>query len=405
MRPKTHPDEKPPQYENENLRFCSINGRQQAAKSVIQKMPGVFFIGIFFLLWSCTYFAQVHADEVAQSRIMPDYLSGEEIQSAKVYKEAVPAVVTIFTSQEVIHEGGAGKKGGIGSGVLISPECHILTAAHVVRGAYEIVVKTQDGKMRPAELLFSETGADIALIKLITPAPELKHAELGDSDRLVVGQSVYAIGSPYGLENSFSVGNISGFRSFDRYYDGAIQAKFLQTDAAINMGNSGGPLLNSKAQVIGITSQILSVTGGFQGIGFVVPINTAKELLSLKDRVWLGIEGIYLNREGISKLMNRDLKGGLLIERVAKGSPADKAGLRGGSVPSRMLGRDFLLGGDLIMEFGTQEACNSDCLVEANKYFGGIDKIPVKFLRGGKILETTIDLAGTRRNFLEGIKD
>jgi serine protease Do len=208
----------------------------------------------------------------------------------------------------------------------------------VVRGAYEIVVKTQDGKMRPAELLFSETGADIALIKLITPAPELKHAELGDSDRLVVGQSVYAIGSPYGLENSFSVGHISGFRSFDRYYDGAIQAKFLQTDAAINMGNSGGPLLNSKAQVIGIASQILSVSGGFQGIGFVVPINTAKELLSLRDRVWLGIEGIYLNREGISKLMNRDLKGGLLIERVAKGSPADKAGLRGGSVPSRMLG-------------------------------------------------------------------
>ena len=117
----------------------------------------------------------------------------------------------------------------------------MLTAAHVVRGADEIVVKTQDGNMRPVELLFSETSADIALIKLIALAPELKHAELGDSDWLVVGQSVYAIDSPYGLENSFSVVHISGFRSFDRYYDGAIQTKFLQTDAAINMGNSGGP--------------------------------------------------------------------------------------------------------------------------------------------------------------------
>ena len=124
----------------------------------------------------------------------------------------------------------------------------------------------------------------------------------------------------------------------------------------------------------------------------------------LKDRVWLGIEGIYLNREGIAKLMNWDLKGGLLIERVAKGSPADKAGLMGGTVPSRMLGRDFLLGGDLILEFGSQEACDSDCLVEVNKRFGGMDKILVKYLRGGKIQETTIDLTSTRRNFLDEIK-
>ncbi len=399
MRQKAQSDTERFQYKT--LLFYSTNGRHQVIKAALPRMAGVFLAGILFMLWSCTCSHQVHASEQASAGAMPDYLSGAELQSAKVYKAVVPAVVTIFTSREVIQEGGAAKKGGIGSGVLISEECHVLTAAHVVRGADEIVVKTQDGKMRPAELLFSETGADIALLKLITPAPELKHAELGDSDRLVVGQSVYAIGSPYGLENSFSVGHISGFRSFDRYYDGSIQAKFIQTDAAINMGNSGGPLLNSKAQVIGIASQILSVSGGFQGIGFIVPINTAKKLLSLKDRVWLGIEGIYLNREGISTLMNRDLKGGLLIERVTKGSPADKAGLRGGSVPSRMLGRNFLLGGDLIVEFGTREACNSDCLAEANKHFGGIDKIPVKFLRGGKILETIIDLSGTRQNFLE----
>lgn len=332
---------------------------------------------------------------------LPDYLSSQELQAAEVYRKILPTVVTIYTSQTVLQRGGQVQQGGIGSGVLISSECHVLTAAHVLKGADEINVKTNDGKLRPAELLFSEAGADIALIKLITPAPELEHAELGDSDLLAVGQMAYAIGSPYGLENSFSVGHISGFRDFDRYYDGTIRAKFIQTDAAINMGNSGGPLLNSKGQVIGIASQIISVSGGFQGIGFVVPINTAKELLSLKDRVWLGIEGIYLNREGISKILNRDLKGGLLIERVAKGSPADKAGLRGGSVPARMMNREFLLGGDLIVEFGTQEACNSECLYEANKHLGGLDRIPVKFLRGGKILETTIDLSSSRRNFLE----
>jgi serine protease Do len=359
------------------------------------------FVAAVLLVAFCAAACATQAKAKSNPKPIPSYLFNEELQAAKVYRKILPAVVTIYTAKRVLQHGGQIEQGGIGSGVLISEECHVLTAAHVVKGADEINVKTNDGQLRPAELLFSETSADIALIKLITPDPELEHAELGDSDQLAVGQMAYAIGSPYGLENSFSVGHISGFRDFDRFYDGTIHAKFIQTDAAINMGNSGGPILNSKGQVIGIASQIISVSGGFQGIGFVVPINTAKELLSLKDRVWLGIEGIYLNREGISKILNRDLKGGLLIERVAKGSPADKAGLRGGSVPARMMNRDFLLGGDLIMEFGTEEACNSDCLYEANKHFSGLDRIPVKFLRGGKIMETTIDLSGSRRNFLE----
>jgi S1-C subfamily serine protease len=197
------------------------------------------------------------------------------------------------------------------------------------------------------------------------------------------------------------VGHISGFRDFGRFYDGTIPAKFIQTDAAINVGNSGGPLLNSKGQVIGIASRILSVSGGSQGIGFVVPINTAKALLSFKDRFWLGIEGIYLNEEGVARLLNRDLKGGLLIERVAKGSPAGTAGLQGGSVQAKMLGRDFLLGGDLVISFGEKEACDSDCLVEANKRFADSARLPVKFLRGGVVMETTIDLSVSRRDFLE----
>ncbi|MBN1102573.1 MAG: trypsin-like peptidase domain-containing protein [Deltaproteobacteria bacterium] len=392
-------------YRRNNPTKESPEKRSQGMKGSLMTTRAVQLAAMCLLLWSCTYPPPVRAGRKAQEPAMPKYLSREEVQAAKVYRDAIPAVVTIFTSQALIRQEGTVQGGGIGSGVLISPEGHVLTAAHVVKGAEEIMVKTQDGEMRPAELLFSETGADIALIKLTTPDPKLKHAELGDSDRLVVGQAAYAIGSPYGLENSFSAGLISAFRSFDRYYDGTVQAKFIQTDAAINMGNSGGPLLNSRAQVIGIASRIVSVSGGFQGIGFVVPINTAKDLLSLKDRVWLGIEGIYLNQEGIARLMNRDLNGGLLIERVVKGSPADKAGLQGGSVPSRMLGRDFLLGGDLIMEMGTQEICDSDCLTEVNKHFGGMDKVLVKFLRGGIMLETTIDLSGTRRNFLEGIKD
>jgi len=352
----------------------------------------------------CAFFASSCSTKVIagpNERRGAYHLTSEESQATEVYRKVIPSVVTIFTSQRIFQQGQEGQQGGLGSGVVISSKGHILTAAHVVSGAEEIMVKTQDGGIHPAEYLFSEGSADIALIKFVDPVPPVVPAELGDSDQLLVGQIAYAVGSPYGLENSFSVGHISGFRDFDRFYDATIPAKFIQTDAAINVGNSGGPLLNSKGQVVGIASRILSLSGGFQGIGFVVPINTAKALLSFKNRFWLGIEGIYLNQEGIARLMNRDLKGGLLIERVAKGSPADKAGLQGGSVAAKMLGRDFLLGGDLVISLGEEEACSSECLVDAKKRFGESNKLPVKFLRGGIVVETTIDLSESRKNFLE----
>ena len=356
-------------------------------------------------LCMCSFFLASCSAEViagAGERSAPDYLTPQEIQAAAVYKKALPSVVTILTSRRLLPQGREEEQQGtLGSGVLISPKGHVLTAAHVVSGAEEILAKTHDGKLHAAQLLFSEASADIALIRFIHPVPSIPYAELGDSDQLLVGQAAYAIGSPYGLENSFSVGSISGFRDFERFYDGTIKAEFIQTDAAINVGNSGGPLLNSRGQVIGIASRILSIGGGFQGIGFVVPINTAKELLSLKNRVWMGIEGIYLNRAGIARLLNRDLEGGLLIERVAKGSPADKAGLRGGSVAAKMLGRDFLLGGDLVISFGEEAACSSDCLVDAHKRFSDTNRLPVTFLRGGIEIETTIDLSLSRMDFFE----
>ena len=342
--------------------------------------------------------AQEHASP--KIRITPKYLSKEESRHVKLYQKVLPTIVTIFTSRNVITMEGNKQQDGIGSGVLISPDCHVLTAAHVVNYADEIMVKTQDGKLRPAELLFSESSADIALLKLSNPDLKLEHAKLGNSDKLAVGQKVFVIGSPYGLENSFSAGYISGFRNFDRLYDGTISAEFIQTDAAINSGNSGGPLFNSNGEVVGIASHILSISGGFQGLGFVVAINTAKQLLALEDRVWIGIEGIFLNSDGISKIFNRQLGGGILVLRVVKASPADKAGLRGGSIPAHLLNRNFLLGGDLIIEFGTQEACHSDCLVEANKKMAGLDHIPVKFLRGGNEMETVIDVSTSRQNFL-----
>ncbi len=362
---------------------------------------GVQAIAAAILCILCT--ARTPAQEHAppKTRAAPDYLSGEEARTAELYREVLPTFVTIATTRHALTERGPRQQSGIGSGVLISPECHVLTAAHVVDGADSIIVTTHDGQLRSAELVFSEVSADIALLGLTPPAPELEHAKLGDSDRLAVGQLAYALGSPYGLEHSFSVGHISAFREFDRLYDGTILAEFIQTDAAINSGNSGGPIFNSQGEVIGIASRIVTRSGGFEGLGFVVTINTAKQLLALEDRAWMGFEGIYLNAEQLAQLLNLDQEGGVLIQRVTKGSPADEAGLRGGSLPASILGRDILLGGDLILELNAQEACHSECLAGARRRLAGRDRIPVKFMRGGKTMETVVDVAATRRNFLK----
>ena len=280
-------------------------------------------------------------------RRAPDYLEGRERRAVAIYERVVPTVVTLFTSQEVLLGGSDQRQSGLGSGVLISPDCHVLTAAHVVDGSDAIVVKTNRGSMHPAKLLFSEPSADIALIQFIEPVLDLPHAALGNSDDLAVGQDVYVIGAPYGLENSFTLGNISGFREFGRLYDGTIVAEFIQTDAAINSGNSGGPMFNSQGEVVGISSRILSESGGFQGLGFVVTVNTAKQLLALEQRAWTGLDTVFLDRAKLAAILNLDYEGGLLVQNVARGSPAEQAGLRGGTIPARIGERELLLGGDL----------------------------------------------------------
>lgn len=340
----------------------------------------------------------IHAP--TKERTTPVYLTQDEKSVSTIYKKVLPSVVTIFTESNNFTEKGAAKSQGQGSGVLISHDCFILTAAHVVDGSSDILVKTQDGKMRKATILFSEKTADIALLQLTVLDGNLAHAQLGDSDDLVVGQNVFAIGSPYGLEHSFSSGIISSFRGFNRLYDGTVNVEFIQTDAAINSGNSGGPLFNSKGEVIGIASSILTVSGGFQGIGMVVAINTAKDLLAFEDRPWIGVESVFLNSEEYARLFNLNIDGGLLVQNVAPNSPAAKAGLRGGYISAVVAGREILLGGDVILEVGTQPVCHVGCLEEAKESLSKQSIIAIKYLREGKVYTASLDITNTRQNFL-----
>lgn len=360
-----------------------------------------YLLFISILTISNVFFAQDMAHAPLKVRTTPNYLSKGESNVSNIYKKVIPTVVTVFTKSNKITDKGTIKNQGLGSGILISHDCYILTAAHVVDGSSDILVKTQDGKMRKASIIFSEKTADIALLQLDVLDPTLAHATLGDSDDLVVGQNVYAIGSPYGLENSFSSGIISAFRGKEMLYNGSVHVDFIQTDAAINSGNSGGPLFNSKGEVIGIASSILTVSGGSQGIGMVVAINTAKSLLAFDDRPWVGINSIFLTQEDYALLFNINIaNGGLLVQDVAANSPAEKAGLRGGFISANVTGRDVLFGGDIILKVGDQVACHSGCIEKSRMLNLDENKIKIKYLRGGKVYDVIVDVTGTRHNFL-----
>ena len=357
----------------------------------------------YTLLLSLLSFAFATAQNPTHSspkkRTFPDYLNGKERQTAELYEKVIPTVVTIYTSSQNITEQGPVQNQGLGSGVLISHDCHILTAAHVVDGASKIKVKTYDGKLRDATVLFSEKTADLALLRLDIPDSTLAHAVLGNSDVMAVGQQVFAIGSPYGLVNSFSAGIVSAFRGFNQLYNGSVGLEFIQTDAAINSGNSGGPLFNSQGEVIGIASSILSVSGGFQGIGMAVTINTAKDLLAFEDRPWIGIDGVLLRREDFVKVFNLDIPGGLLVQKVAQGSPAKKAGIRGGTIPAKVNGKEILFGGDIVLEIGKQVACHIGCLENATRELKGEDIINIRYLREGKEQFASLNVSEVRKNF------
>ncbi len=260
----------------------------------------------------------------------PDY--------AQLYANHSDSVVTVHTASP--------SSSGLGSGVLIDKD-RILTAAHVVDTARLIRVQFNDGLQIPAVVVASLEVSDIALLKLTRPHPNPVIATLADSDLTRIGEPVFIIGSPFGISQTLSVGHLSG--RMDRgMLAGGAPIEFLQTDTAINTGNSGGPMFNSAGQVIGIVSFILSKGGGFDGIGFATSSNTAKTALLGSSGILAGFEGVFLD-EQMSRLLNIP-ESGILVQRVVSDSIAERAGLRAGSVPARIGQRDIRLGGDVILE-------------------------------------------------------
>jgi S1-C subfamily serine protease len=334
-----------------------------------------------------------HVDLAEAAGSLP--LDSEEQLNVTVYKKALPSVVNI-TSTAVAFDFfyGAVPQQGAGSGFVIDGDGHILTNFHVVDNARQVEVTTSDKRKYKAQIVGTDPAHDLAVIQI--PAKDVPRAEIGDSKNLVVGQKVFAIGNPFGLSGTMTRGIISSIRSV-RGPRGFID-EAIQTDAAINPGNSGGPLLNSRGQVIAINSMIF--TGGVEqsaGIGFAIPINTAKSVLDDLVHIGharyptLGVRTIPIGRD-LADQMGLSADSGLLIVQVVPGSVAERAGLRGGSQRAYLGNLPITLGGDLIVAIDGQAMEDQLELshVMQNHHVG--DTVTVTIYRGKKRMDIKVAL-------------
>jgi S1-C subfamily serine protease len=294
----------------------------------------------------------------------------------------------------------------LGTGFVVDNEGYILTNAHVVdesgqRADSVTVVFNKGGSetQRVAGTLVGvDVGSDVAVIKVDPSKVDLKPLPLGDSDKVVVGEPVVAIGNPLGYDFSITSGIVSATGRSLKAPNGQTIPNGIQTDAAINQGNSGGPLIDNSGRVIGINEQIASSGGGNDGLGFAVPINTAiRSLEQLKENgevtyAWMGV-GLRTLTSDIAGMFNMESQGGALVEAVSPGSPAAEAGIQAGDQAVTVQGEPFTLGGDVIVKADDTEIKTADDLIAFLGTKKPGDTITVTVERDGKTQELSVTLA------------
>jgi S1-C subfamily serine protease len=326
-------------------------------------------------------------------------LDAEEQNNIGVYRKNIPSVVNV-TSKAVTFDFfyGAVPQEGQGSGFVIDKEGHILTNYHVIANARQVEVTLYNRKKYRAKIVGTDRAHDLAIVQI--EAPNLTPAVLGDSRNLQVGQKVYAIGNPFGLSGTLTTGIVSSIRSV-REPDGMQIDDAIQTDAAINPGNSGGPLMNWRGEVIGINTMIYSGVGQSAGIGFAIPINTAKAVLGdlvtlgRVRRPALGIRTIPIDPE-LAAEMGLPADYGLLIVQVVQGGAADQAGLRGGTERAYLGNIPIMIGGDLIVAIDGQRIDDQQALAQIMNNHRAGDSVRMTIYRGKKKMEVTVSLGEAR---------
>lgn len=338
--------------------------------------------------------------------LLVDYSSTytiDEQQNISVYESLNEAVVNINTqvisyswfSQPYPSEGSAG------SGSIIDTRGYVVTNRHVIDGAYKIYVSLSDGTQYEGTLVGSDNQTDIAVVKFTPPSGmKLKTISFADSSSLKVGQKVIAIGNPFGFDRTMTTGIVSGLGRPIQIDTDSIVKDMIQTDTAINPGNSGGPLLDSQGKMIGINTMIYSTSGSSAGVGFAVPVNTAKRIVSdliqygfvnrgSLDAVFVELNSTLANYAGIS------IEQGLLVSEVIKNGNADKAGIKPGTEAVRYnrLSTPFYIGGDIITEINGSKISSLldlNSILENSKPF---EKVTVTVQRGRKTVKLTVPLS------------
>ena len=288
----------------------------------------------------------------------PVAAAGETL--GEVYRRVNPSVVVIRARGEEVTEDGRSRFREIGSGVLISQDGKIATAAHVVHTMNEVAVEFLGEEPVAARVIASEPRADISIIQVSTVPRDAVVSKLADSDVIRVGDPVFLVGAPYGLSHSLSSGIISARWDADTVTKDFPLAEFFQTDAVINTGNSGGPMFTRAGDLIGIVSHNITKSGGSEGLGFVVTANTVRKLLVEGNRHWFGLD-LLLVTGPMAEALDVPQAGGFLVRQVVKDSIAGRIGLRGGDRIGIVEGQKIVVGGDILLSAqGMPLASNED---------------------------------------------
>jgi len=365
------------------------------------RLRGVAAVGVLLVGMAAAVSAQAVEGTRSQSGLTP-----EEETVIGVYRNASSSVVNItgtVLSQDFFFRP-VPERGGTGSGFILDERGYILTNNHVVENAESLEVTLPDKSKLPAKLIGRDPNNDLAVVQIAPGKARLVPLRLGDSDQLQVGQLAIAIGNPFGLDRTVTRGVVSALGRSLRSDTGRQMRSIIQTDAAINPGNSGGPLLNSRGEVIGINTAIFSPSGGSVGIGFAIPINTAKRLapqLIARGRVshpWMGISGVDIT-PAVARALNLPTKEGVMVAQVSPNGPAARAGLRGSQRRMRVGNYMVAVGGDILVALDGKKITSVDDLtayLDDKKKPG--DELRVELLRDGKSTTVAIRLGELPEN-------
>ena len=326
--------------------------------------------------------------------MVPTLVAGETL--GEVYRHVNASTVVIRARGQEVTDKGVSQFREIGSGVLISPDGKIATAAHVVHVMQEVVVEFLGADPVPAHVIASEPRADISIIQASVVPRDAVVAKLSDSDRVLVGDPVFIVGAPYGLSHSLSAGIISARWDAGSVVPDFPLAEFFQTDAVINTGNSGGPMFSRTGELIGIVSHNITQSGGSEGLGFVVTANTVHKLLVEQHRRWYGVD-LLLVTGATAEALRVPQAGGFLVKQVVQDSAAGKIGLRGGDRIGIVDGQKLVVGGDVLLAVQGIKLTSNEDMVRALKSLETLQPgqdLRVTILRDEKVQELRMKWTG-----------